>query len=374
MKKCVIVPDSFKGTMSAVEVCDVMAEKIREIFPHCRISSVPIADGGEGTVDCFIRALDGEKRKVRVTGPFGAEVESFYGVVRENTAVIEMAAAAGLGFAYGTMRPGEATTYGVGELIAKAVESGCKSIVLGLGGSCTNDGGAGMAAALGTKFFAEDGSCFVPAGDTLEKVVSIDNARTEAFLAGVEIQAMCDIRNPMFGENGAAFVFGPQKGAGPREVLELDRNLRAFAQRIEQDLGIEVSRIPGSGAAGAMGAGVCAFLGGKLVSGIELLLEAVGFDEMLKDADLVLTGEGKLDQQSFGGKVIAGVAAHARKFRVPVIAVAGCVEQGIQSSLAKLGVREALAVYDQPMPLEEILPRCKEDLGKAVGRLKNGVL
>lgn len=374
MKKCVIVPDSFKGTMSAIEVCDIMAEKIREIFPHCRVSSVPISDGGEGTVDCFIRALGGEKKTVRVTGPFGAEVDGFYGVVRENTAVIEMAAAAGLGLAYGTMRPGEATTYGVGELISEAVESGCRSIVLGLGGSCTNDGGAGMAAALGTKFFAEDGSCFVPVGDTLEKVVAIDNKRTEAFLAGVEIQAMCDIRNPMFGENGAAFVFGPQKGAGPREVLDLDRNLRAFAQRIEQDLGIEVSRIPGSGAAGAMGAGVCAFLGGKLVSGIELLLEAVGFDEMLQGADLVLTGEGKLDQQSFGGKVIAGVAAHARKFQVPVIAVAGCVEQGIQPSLMKLGVRSALAVYDQPMPLEEILPHCKEDLGKAVEKLKTEVL
>lgn len=366
MKKCVIVPDSFKGTMSSVEVCDVISEKVRNLFPHCQICGIPIADGGEGTVDCFVRAIGGEKRNVRVQGPFGEEIESFYGVVKGDTAVVEMAAAAGLPLACGKRDPGKASTYGVGQLIAHAVRSGCRGVILGLGGSCTNDGGAGMAAALGTRFFRKDGSCFVPSGDSLEDVVSIDNSGAEKMLSGVEIQGMCDIENPMFGEKGAAYIFGPQKGADTEEIQVLDRNLRAFSEVIKRELGMDVSRIPGSGAAGAMGAGVCAFLGGSLVSGIELLLEVVNFDQMLQSCDLVITGEGKLDQQSFDGKVIAGVVRHARKFHVPVVAVAGYVEPDVRRALDAFGVSGALSVYDKRMNLELILPTCKTDLGRRV--------
>lgn len=369
MKTCVIVPDSFKGTMSAVEVCDIISEKVRMRFPNCRTYGIPIADGGEGTVDCFIRAIGGEKRTVKVQGPYGENMNSFYGVVRGNTAVVEMAAAAGLPLAEGKKMPGKASTYGVGQLIAHGVKSGCRQVILGLGGSCTNDGGAGMAAALGTRFFRKDGSCFIPCGDSLEEVAAIDNSRTERFLSGVAIQGMCDIENPMFGEKGAAFIFGPQKGADAEEIQVLDRNLRQFSETIKRELRKDVSGIPGSGAAGAMGAGVCAFLDGKLVSGIELLLETVGFDHLMRDCDVVITGEGKLDRQSFGGKVLAGVVRHAEKFHVPVIAIAGYVEPEVRNVLEDFGVQSALSVYDQKLPLEQILPTCKADLGRKAEEL-----
>lgn len=370
MKNCIVIPDSFKGTMSAIEVCQVMTEGIASVFPDCHVYSVPIADGGEGTVDCFLHSLSGTKEQVRVKDPFGETIDSFYGLLDDrDTAVIEMAAAAGLNLAYGKLNPLKASTYGVGQLIKHAVESGCTKIILGLGGSCTNDGGAGMAVALGTRFYDERGNSFVPTGDTLDAVVGIDNSRTEELLKGVKIEAMCDITNPMFGERGAAYVFAPQKGANQQEVLVLDENLRKFADRIEEILGINVAEIPGAGAAGAMGAGVYAFLKGKLISGIELLLDMVDFDHMLKGCDVVFTGEGKLDHQSFGGKVIAGVTSHARKRGVPVIVVSGCMENGIQKASQELGISRICPVYGQQKPLAEILPTCKDDLRRTVTAL-----
>lgn len=343
----------------------------REFFPGCSIFSIPIADGGEGTVDCFLHTLKGEKRFVTVKGPFGEEVESFYGMIGE-TAVIEMAAAAGLTLAAKRMDPLKASTYGVGQLIRNAVKSGCKDIILGLGGSCTNDGGAGMAAALGTEFTDKNGRKFIPAGGTLGEVVHIDNHRTEELLRNIKIRAMCDISNPMFGKKGAACVFGPQKGAGKQEVALLDENLRKFAAVLEATMGEDVSHLPGSGAAGAMGAGVCAFLGGELTSGIELLLETVKFDQMLADCDLVVTGEGRLDMQSFGGKVIAGVAGHAKKYHVPVAVLAGTAEGRLGIQLELHGIYKVVSVYEEPVSLEEILPRCRSDLKQAARRMFAG--
>lgn len=354
--------------MSSVEVCGVIEEVMRERLPDCRICSIPIADGGEGTVDCFLHALDGTRKTVEVRGPFGEMTGSFYGRFGD-TAVVEMAAAAGLTLAYGKMDPLKASTYGVGQLIRHAADEGCRKIILGLGGSCTNDGGTGMAAALGTEFFKADGSSFVPTGDTLTEIAGIDTSRTKQQLKGISIEAMCDISNPMFGKNGAAHVFGPQKGATAEQVQLLDENLKHLSEMIYKSLDLKVSHLPGSGAAGGMGAGVCAFLGGNLTSGIELLLETVNFDGLLKDCNGVITGEGRLDRQSFGGKVIAGVARHAGKFHVPVIAIAGCVEHGLQPELEEHGISRVFPVYTGPVELEQILPTCKEDLRQTVVQL-----
>ena len=226
-----------------------------------------------------------------------------------------------------------------------------------------------MAAALGTVFLNEKGIGFIPTGDTLEKVSQIDNRGTERFLKGVEIKAMCDINNPMYGKKGAAYIFGPQKGAGPREVQVLDRNLRTFSRTIESALGRDVSSLPGSGAAGAMGAGVSVFLGGSLVSGIDLLLDTVNFDELLEGCDAVFTGEGKLDSQSFGGKVIAGVAKHARTRRIPVFIIAGSMEPNLNRQLHKWGVCKAAPVYEAAPNIEAILATCRQDLSKKAAEL-----
>lgn len=368
MNKCIVIPDSFKGTMSSVEVCGLLEGAIREVFPNCEIYSIPIADGGEGTVDCFSHTLGGKRQQVTVSGPFGEAVDSFYGIFGE-VAVIEMAAAAGLNLAYGKLNPLKASTYGVGQLIRHAVDAGCTKVILGLGGSCTNDAGTGMAAALGTRFFRSDGSSFIPLGDTLTEIERIDTSRTEQLLKDIDIEAMCDISNPMFGKNGAAYVFAPQKGASAEDVLILDHNLKHLSEKIETSLKIRVKELPGSGAAGAMGAGVYAFLKGKLVSGIELLLKTVQFDKRLEGCDAVITGEGKLDRQSFGGKVIAGVAHHAKQYGVPVIAIAGCIEDGLQAKLKEHGIDKVLPVYDSQVELEAILPTCSEDLRSTAFRM-----
>lgn len=362
MEKCIIIPDSFKGTMTSIEVCNAIEEEIKKIFPRCETINIPVADGGEGTVECFMHTLRGRKIELEVTGPFGDSVKSFYGVLDNGTAVIEMAAAAGLPMVYDRLDPLNASTYGVGELILHAVKSGCKRIILGLGGSCTNDGGTGMAAALGTVFIDAKGKRFVPSGGTLSKIHNIDNSETERLLANVTIEAMCDIDNPMFGKNGAAYVFGPQKGAGEDTVQLLDDNLRHLAEVMKNSFGFDVSRLPGSGAAGAMGAGVVAFLGGRLSSGIELILETVDFDELLSGCDMVFTGEGRLDSQSLSGKVISGVARHAKAKDVPVIAIAGCVEEGISEALEEAGIIKAWAVYEGPQDIKEIIKTCIPDL------------
>lgn len=369
MKKCIIIPDSFKGTISSIKVCNMIAGEVCKHFPTCNIISIPVADGGEGTVDCLTHVMNGQKIAVEVQGPLGQPVKSFFGIVDDNIAIIEMAAASGLNLAYGKLDPMTTTTYGVGELIRHAVEKGCRKIILGLGGSCTNDGGAGMAAALGTKFFDADGKEFIPTGGTLKNVVRIDNRETCRLLDGVVVEAMCDIDNPMYGEKGAAYIFGPQKGADEKDVIELDLNLRHFAKVFEESFGRDVSHIPGSGAAGAMGAGVYSFLNGSLSSGIELVLEIVGFDDMLKNCDIVFTGEGRLDSQSLGGKVISGVGKHAKVQNVPVIAVCGCVEKGLDKELADAGIYKAWSVYDKPPKLEQILSTCSSDLQNSVAEL-----
>jgi len=333
MKKCVVVSDSFKGTVSSREICAIAQQVIPRHFPACEVVCIPVADGGEGTVDCFVQAMGAQRVGVTVTNALGEKSAAAYARLGE-LAIIEMAAAAGLPQVGALRCPGTATTYGVGELIAHAVDSGCRKILLGLGGSATNDGGCGCAAALGVGFLDADGQSFVPVGDTLGRIVRIDTAEAEALLRSVEITVMCDVTNPLYGPTGAAYVFAPQKGADAEKVKSLDAGLRHFGDVIRSQYGLDVSAMPGAGAAGGMGAGCVALLGAELRRGIDAVLDVTGFDRQLEGADLVITGEGRIDSQSADGKVVSGVARRTRAKGVPLIAIAG----GIADS--------AGAVYD----------------------------
>lgn len=368
MRKVILVPDSFKGTMSSAEICGVMAPAVRRWAPAAQIVSVPVADGGEGSADAFLAALGGRRPAVRVAGPWGAPVDAFYALLPDGTAVVEMAAAAGLPLAGPHPDAGRTTTFGVGQLMDAALAQGAKKILLALGGSATNDGGCGAAAALGAQFFDAAGRPFVPVGDTLEQIAAVRTQALQKRLAGVPVVAMCDIDNPLCGENGAAAVFGPQKGAGPAEVARLDAGLAHLAAVLARDLGCEILALPGAGAAGGMGGGAAAFFGARLQPGIGAVLDTVGFDGLLAGADLVLTGEGRLDTQSLRGKVVLGVAARARRAGVPVIAVVGDIGPDIEP-VYDAGVIGVFSTNRAALPWEQARPRAKSDLALTMDNL-----
>lgn len=367
MKKFLVMPDSFKGTMNAVEVCDIIGQGLQDRFPDARITKVPLADGGEGTVDSYLHAFGGQKVFVRVTGPFGEKTDGYYGRYGD-TAVIEMAAAAGYVMAGRRKDPATATTYGVGELIKAAVTAGCREIILGLGGSCTNDGGAGMAAALGTRFYDKDDELFVPTGNTLCRIKRIDTAVSDRLLDGISITAMCDVKNMLYGRNGAAYVFSPQKGADAEMVRELDYNLRCFAETVKTSLDTDISTIKCGGAAGGMGAGTLVFLHATLKSGIDVILDVLDFETILPEYNAVFTGEGQFDMQSLNGKVVTGISRRAAKFKVPVITIAGSVRD-VGVDIGRLGIsavyQAASSEYDS---FEELSRNCRDDLYRAAVR------
>lgn len=353
MEKILLVPDSFKGTLSSRQVCQVMAGQLRRFFPQAQVKSIPVADGGEGSVEAFLAAAGGERRTRTVTGPFGEPVEAFYGILGDGrTAVIEMAACAGLPLAEGRLNPERATTYGVGELLLAAKEAGCTKAILGLGGSCTNDGGVGAAAALGAKFTRADGAAFVPTGGTLGEIAALDVSPVAQALQGMELTAMCDIDNPLYGEAGAAAVFAPQKGADAAMVARLDAGLRHLGQVSARCLGRDFSHLPGAGAAGGLGFGMAAFCGAQLRMGIDAVLDAVGFDSLLPGTDVVFTGEGKIDSQSARGKVVSGVAARCRKAGVPVVAVVGQIGQGFEE-MYQQGLTAVFSINRAAQPFAE---------------------
>mgnify|MGYP001384039325 CR=1 FL=1 len=329
-EKYLVMPDSFKGTMDAITVCSIMHDAIAEKRQGAEVLNIPIADGGEGTVDCFLQSLGGEKISMSVSGPFGNKIQSFYGKSGD-MGIIEMAAAAGFGPADGKKDPGIATTFGVGELVMDAVAKGCRKIVIGLGGSCTNDGGAGMAAALGAAFYDEGGKLFVPSGTTLSRIKDIDVTMLRENVKGVSFEIMCDIDNPLFGPSGAAFMFSEQKGADSRMVKMLDDNLRSYAGMIKEKLDKDVFELPGGGAAGGMGAGAYAFLDAEMKRGIDVVLDMAEFEKIAADCDAIFTGEGKLDRQSLGGKAVVGIARRAKKIGIPVIAVVGIAEGDLEA-------------------------------------------
>lgn len=367
MSKLLLIPDSFKGTMSSMEICEVMGEVLRGHFPAAEIVSIPVADGGEGTVDAFLAAMGGEKIHLTVTGPLGEPVDAFYGKIGD-TAIVEMAAAAGLPLVRESPDPEKATTYGVGELMLHALTHGAKRLVVGLGGSATNDAGCGAAAALGVRFYDVNGNTFIPTGGTLKNIAKIDLTHRNPALDAAEIVTMCDITNPLTGINGAALVFAHQKGADEAAVLRLDAGLSHLAEIVRTQLHREIETMPGAGAAGGMGGGMAAFFDSRLEQGIETVLDTVGFDNMLQGASLVFTGEGKIDSQSLGGKVVIGVSRRAKAQNVPVIAVVGDIGDPIEKAYDE-GVTGIFSINRVAVPYSEAKPRAKADLRRTMDNL-----
>lgn len=361
LKKIIIIPDSFKGSLTATEVCEIEKAAVNKLLPDCRVITIPAADGGEGTTDCFLYSGCGyEKITVSAKGPYGEPLTVYY-ARRGDTAVIESAMCAGIALANGRLNPAKTSTYGVGMLIKSAVTAGAKRLIIGLGGSCTNDGGAGMAAALGVKFLDNDGRGFLPLGENLDKINRIDSSAARELLDGVKITAMCDVNNPLCGKNGAAFVFAPQKGADSAMVEMLDKKLFAYAQIIRRELGINIELMPGAGAAGGMGGGLVALFGASLKSGIETVLDIVGFNSLLNGTDLVITGEGCLDSQSLSGKAISGIAKLAKAQNVPVIAVVGSAGEGADKAY-NIGVSAVFTINRKAEPFEISRNKAKENL------------
>lgn len=369
MKKVILIPDSFKGTMSSIEICSIMEEQIKKYYPKCDVLSIAVADGGEGSVEAFLSSLGGEKVYKEVTGPYwGEKVRAYYGILPDNTAVIEMAQASGLPLVGERKNPSKTTTYGVGELILDALERGSKKIILGLGGSATNDAACGLASALGVKFFNLDGNSFIPTGENLDRIEKIDLSYIDARVKKTPIITMCDIDNPFYGPDGASYVYGPQKGATPSMVEDLDKKMKKLASLIKRDFNIDLQKIPGSGAAGGMGGGMVAFFSSKLQMGIETVLETVKFDSLLSDADYVFTGEGRLDSQSLRGKVVIGVARKAKEKNVPVVAIVGDIADNIES-VYREGLSAVFSINRVALPYSEQKKRAKSDLALTMDNL-----
>ena len=362
MQNFILVPDSFKGTLSAIEVCNIMKSSIKNLYKDANIISVPVADGGEGTVDAFLYALGGEKKSIWVSDAFNEQkILAHYAMLKDDIAVIEMAACAGLPLVKNRLEPDKTTTFGVGELIIDAVNSGAKKIILGLGGSATNDGGCGMAAALGVKFKDEQDQEFIPTGGTLSQIYKIDMNNIYSKIKDVEFISMCDVDNPLCGKLGASAVFAPQKGADEDMVKLLDEGLAHLAKIIKRDLHIEVKDIKGAGAAGGLGAGSIAFLQSKLTKGIDVILDTINFDELVSKADIVFTGEGKFDSQSLHGKVVMGVANRSQKYKTPVIVVTGAIGENIQEAYNK-GITAIFSINKEPMEFSKSALKSKENM------------
>jgi glycerate kinase len=365
--KIIVAPDSFKGSISSIGVCEAVEKGIKEVFPDARVVLLPIADGGEGTVDSFAAACACEKISVTVTGPLGQKAEAVFAVTADGTAVIEMAAASGLTLVR-KKNPLKATTYGTGELIKAALDRGCRKIILGLGGSATNDGGAGMAQALGFSLKDKNGDEIGFGGGELANLETIDIIHADPRLRECEIIAACDVTNTLCGVNGASQVFGPQKGADAGMVAQLDNNLAHYADVIKQQLGVSVKDIPGTGAAGGLSAGLIAFCNAAIKPGIDLILDTIGFDGHLESADLVITGEGRIDFQSVFGKVPVGVAKRANNAKVPVIAIVGAIGEGAEAVYA-CGVSSIMSICDKPMDLAFATTHAAELLQSAAKRM-----
>ena len=365
--KLIIAPDSFKDCCSATYLTQVMALAALEIIPEAEIISLPMADGGEGFVEALVQSVGGIIKSVGVTGHLGEFVSASFGIFKESkTAVMEMACASGLPLVPLNKRnPLKTTTYGTGEMIKAALEEGCTTIILGIGGSATVDGGMGMAQALGAKFFDQEGQLLGLGGEYLKQINSIDLSQLDFRIKSTDIQVACDVINPLCGKIGAAFVYGPQKGATDEMVGVLDEGLENFAQRVFETTGKKVRDIPGAGAAGGLGAGTVAFLNAQLRSGFEVISTAVGLKGHLATADLIITGEGKTDSQTFNGKVPFGVGRLAREFGVPVICISGSIGEGAED-LYHEGITALFSIVDKPMELKEAIEQAPYLIAKTV--------
>lgn len=354
--KVLIAMDSFKGSLSSIESSTAIAAGIKEVYPHADIEVLPLADGGEGTVEALVNATDGTLVTIPVTGPLNEEVKATYGILGDGkTAVIEVAEACGLPLVpYGERNPLKATSYGVGEIISDAIEKGSREFVIGLGGSATNDAGIGMLQALGFCFYDMNGEKVGIDGQSLTDIWSIELKQVNPMLKECRFRVACDVKNPLYGPEGAAHIFGPQKGATPEMVEQLDKGLKHIAEIVLDTLQTDLNQIEGAGAAGGLGAAFSSFLHADLQSGIELVTEIIEMEKSMQGADFVITGEGKLDGQTSMGKAPLGVAELAQKHDIPVIALAGGITEET-AVLNKLGITSYFSILNQPMTLEEAM-------------------
>ena len=373
--RVIIAPDSFKECAPAAVVSDALAAGWRRVFPHASLVQVPMADGGEGTVEALVAATGGSNATLRVTGPLGEPVEAAYGILGDGTtAVIEMAAASGLPLVAPEQRdPRRATTFGTGELIRDALDRGMRRIIAGIGGSATNDGGAGMAQALGFSLRNEHGGELPRGGAALAGLARIDDSGKHPLLDACEILVACDVANPLCGPQGASMVYGPQKGATEAAARELDGALAHYAGVIQKQWGLSVAETPGAGAAGGLGAGLIAFARAALRPGVEIVAEACGLQEKMAGADLVLTGEGRLDGQSVHGKTPVGVARIAKRLGIPAVAVAGSLGAGYEQVYGE-GIHAVFSICRSPMPLCDAVAHAESllaDTAENIARLWN---
>ena len=368
--KVVIAPDSYKGCLSALEVAKAMERGVLSVFPTAEVRKIPIADGGEGTVAALVAATNGQLRQTEVTDPLGNKIIAHWGVLGDGrTAVIEMAAASGLPLVPKEKRdPRVTTTYGTGELIQAALAEGLPKIIIGIGGSATNDGGTGMARALGVRFLDDAGQEVAAGGGSLAKICQIDASGLDSRLKQTEIVVACDVDNPLCGTRGASAVFGPQKGATPEMVQQLDAGLAKYASCARQATGRDVAEKAGAGAAGGLGAGLMFFTPAQLKPGVEIVLDAVGFSDIVRDADFVITGEGRTDFQTAFGKAPVGVAKVAKTHGVPVFCISGGLGDGADDVLAQ-GIDAVMSICDRPLSLEECMAAGAQLIEPAAARL-----
>lgn len=372
--KVLIATDSFKNSLSGAKVAEAIARGMKSEMSDVRIHSLPLADGGEGTVDALVAAANGTKRKVRVHDPLMREIEAEYGIIQKDTAVIEMAAASGMGLLSEVERnPMITTTYGTGELIREAIEKNFKRIIIGVGGSATNDAGAGMAEALGAKLLNKDGEEIEKGGGQLDKLAKIDLTGLMPEVKDTEIIVAVDVRNPLTGPDGATRVYAPQKGADESMVEQLENNLNHFARKITETNGRKIKDVPGGGAAGGLAAGLAGFLDAGIQNGFNLISELIRLEETIKEADLVITGEGMIDYQTGYGKTPHGVAMMAKKYDIPVVGFAGTLGEGYEK-LLKSSFDNLYPITDKPVNLEEAMHNADELLAKAAARMARSLI
>ena len=368
--KIVIAPDSYKGCLSALEVAKAMERGVLSVIPSAEVRKIPIADGGEGTVVALVAATNGQLRQAEVTDPLGNKIIAHWGILGDGqTAVIEMAAASGLPLLPKEKRdPRVTTTFGTGELIKAALDEGLPKIIIGIGGSATNDGGTGMARALGARFLNAAGQEVAAGGGSLAEICQIETAGLDPRLQTTEIVVACDVDNPLCGSRGASAVFGPQKGATPEMVQQLDAGLAKYASCAQQATGRDVAEKAGAGAAGGLGAGLMFFTPAQLKPGVEIVLDAVGFADIVRDAEFVITGEGRTDFQTAFGKAPVGVAKVAKTYNVPVFCISGGLGDGADDVLAQ-GIDAVMSICDRPLSLEECMAAGGQLIEPAAARL-----
>lgn len=358
--KLLFASDSFKGSLSSEQIVGILTETAKNIFPSCQCKGISVADGGEGTVDAVVQAMNGQIRTISAHGPLMEDISCSYGVFDEDHAVIEMAAASGLPMVPKEKRnPLYTTTYGTGELIQDALEQGYRKIAIAIGGSATNDGGMGAMIALGIRFFDKNGKALAGFGADLEKVDSIDVSGLHPAVAETEFTVMCDVTNPLTGPEGATYTFGKQKGGTPEILDKMEKDMINYSGKLKELTGIDVDEIPGSGAAGGLGAALKVFLHANMKSGIETVLDLIEFDSLLEDVDLVITGEGRMDWQSAFGKVPSGIGMRCKAMGIPVVAIVGGMGNGAEK-LYEFGIESIVTTISGIMSIEEAMAQAEE--------------